>query len=79
MKESKDKASIYFQNGFRLMDIKEFEEAIKDFKKSISLLPSFDAYQKNYECLTKVDTHNKESSFHKKRIKEMRNEKKMIS
>ena len=87
MKESKDKASVYFQNGCKLMDIKEFEEAIKEFEKSISLLPSFDAYQKKYECLTKVDAYNKESPFHKKRIKEKiqekiketRNEKKVIS
>tara|TARA_S200000501_G_C20814028_1_gene739660 strand:- start:31 stop:1572 length:1542 start_codon:yes stop_codon:yes gene_type:complete len=87
MKESKDKASIYFQNGCRLMDTNEFEDAIKEFEKSISLVPSFDSYQKKYECLTKLDAYKKESSFHKKRIKEKikekiqetRQEKKVIS
>ena len=87
MKESKNKASIYFQNGCRLMDTNEFEDAIKEFEKSISLVPSFDSYQKKYECLTKLDAYKKESSFHKKRIKEKikekiqetRQEKKVIS
>ena len=38
-------------------ELGEFEDAIKEFEKSISLLPSFDAYQKKYECLTKLGAY----------------------
>ena len=33
MEENKDKASIYFQNGCRYMELNEFQNAINEFDK----------------------------------------------
>ena len=57
MEEDNNKASVYFQNGCRFMELNEFQNAINEFDKLISIAPSFDAYKKKYECLTKLGAY----------------------
>ena len=57
MEGNKNKASVYFQNGCRYMENKEFHDAISEFDKLISVAPSVDAYKKKYECLTKLGAY----------------------
>ena len=57
MEGNKNKASVYFQNGCRYMENKEFHNAISEFDKLISVAPSVDAYKKKYECLTKLGAY----------------------
>ena len=57
MEENNKKASVYFQNGCRYMELNEFQNAINEFDKLISVAPSVDAYKKKYECLTKLGAY----------------------
>lgn len=68
MEESKNKASICFQNGCRLMDAGNFQQAIEEFDKAISIIPSFDSYQKKYECKSKLGAYLRENIAKKKKV-----------
>ena len=57
MEEDNNKSSVYFQNGCRYMELNKFQNAINEFDKLISIAPSFDAYKKKYECLTKLGAY----------------------
>jgi len=57
MEEDKNKASVYFQNGCRYMELNEFQNAINEFDKLIRIAPSVDSYKKKYECLTKLGAY----------------------
>ena len=57
MEENKDKASIYFQNGCRYMELNQFQNAINEFDKLIRISPSVDAYKKKYKCLTMLGAY----------------------
>ena len=45
MEENNNKSSVYFQNGCRYMELNEFQNAINEFDKLISVAPSVDAYK----------------------------------
>ena len=58
MNDQRDRASLYFQNGCEFMEIKNFEDAIIEFELSIKFRPSYDAYQKIYECKINLGHYN---------------------
>ena len=41
MKEKKNKTSVYFEQGYRYMELDEFQNAINEFDKYISINPEY--------------------------------------
>ena len=41
MKEKKNKTSVYFENGYRYIELEEFQNAINEFDKYISIKPEY--------------------------------------
>ena len=57
MEENRNKLSVYFESGCRYMELNEFQKAIIEFDKLISLAPSVDVIKRKYECLTKLGAY----------------------
>ena len=41
MKEKKNKTSVYFEQGYRYMELDEFQNAINEFDKTIPINPDY--------------------------------------